>query len=222
MTENPFKLVIGSKEGSSWSLRPWILLRQAGIDFEEVVITLRQPDTAANIAKHSPSGQVPVLHHRGRIIWDSMAIAEYVNERCPEASLWPADEEARAHARCISAEMHSSFKELRYGLPMEFSKRGLDADLNDQAKADVRRVVIMLGEARRRFGAGGPFLYGAFSAADAMFAPVASRFTSFNVDLARHGDGGAAETWRGMMMALPHMIDWGTAARAENMPRWKA
>ena len=219
--ENDYTLVIGSKEGSSWSLRPWILMRQAGVAFNEVLITLRQPDTAANIAKHSPTGQVPVLRHGARTIWDSMAIGEYLNERHPDKQLWPANEEARAFARCVSAEMHSGFRELRYGLPMEFSKRNLDADLNDAAQADIRRVVAILGEARRRFGKSGPFLFGSFSIADAMYAPVASRFTSFDVDLASHGDDGSAQAWRAMMMALPAMLEWGVAAKAENMPRWK-
>lgn len=221
MTASTPTLVIGSKEGSSWSLRPWLLLKQTGISFEEILITLRTPDTAAQIARYSPSGAVPVLHHKGRIIWDSMAIAEYVNEQWPGRGVWPSDEEGRAHARCAAAEMHSSFREMRYGFPMEFSKRHLDADLNDQARADIRRVVQILGEARRRFGAGGPFLYGAFSNADAMYAPVASRFTSFDVKLSDYGDDGRVEEWRAMMMDLPHMKDWGTAAKAENMPRWR-
>lgn len=221
MSDTRPTLVIGSKEGSSWSLRPWILLKQIGVDFEEILITLRQPDTAARIARYSPSGAVPVLHHEGRIIWDSMAIAEYVNEQWPGRGVWPADEEARAHARCAAAEMHSSFREMRYGLPMEFSKRQLDADLNAQAKADIRRVVQILAEARRRFGHGGPFLYGSFSNADAMYAPVASRFTSFDVTLSDFGDDGSVEAWRAMMMDLPHMQAWGIAAKAENMPRWR-
>lgn len=221
MTDTRPTLVIGSKEGSSWSLRPWILLKQAGIDFEEVLITLRQPNTAAMIARYSPSGQVPVLHHKARIIWDSLAISEYVNEQWPGRGIWPTDEDARAHARCAAAEMHSSFREMRYTLPMEFSKRHLDTTLNDQARADIRRVVAILGEARRRFGAGGPFLYGSFCATDAMYAPVASRFTSFDVNLADYGDDGSVEAWRAMMMDLPHMKDWGVAAKAENMPRWR-
>ena len=104
MTATTPTLVIGSKEGSSWSLRPWLLLKQTGIGFEEILITLRTPDTAAQIARFSPSGAVPVLHHKGRIIWDSMAIAEYVNEQWPGRGIWPADEEARAHARCAAAE----------------------------------------------------------------------------------------------------------------------
>jgi len=213
--------VIGSKEGSSWSLRPWILMKQVGIPFEEVLITLRQPDTRDKIAKYSPSGQVPVLRHAGRIIWDSLAIAEYLNEQHPDKGIWPRDEEARAFARCVAAEMHSSFRALRYGLPMEFSKRNLAPAMDDQVDADIARVVAIWRESRARFGKGGPFLFGQFSAADAMYAPVASRFTTFDADLSRYGDDGSAEAWRALMMGLPHMVDWGIAAKSENMPRWK-
>ena len=216
-----YRLIIGSKEGSSWSLRPWILMRMADIPFEETLITLRQPDTAKKIAKYSPTGQVPVLHDGDRRIWDSLAIAEYLHERHPDKQLWPSAEGARAFARCVSAEMHSSFRDLRYGLPMEFSKRHLDATLNDQAEADIGRVVTIWNEARQRFGKGGPFLFGHFTIADAMYAPVASRFTSFDVDLGKRGDDGGAEAYRAMMMSLPEMLAWGEAAAKENMPRWR-
>lgn len=220
MPQHDYTLIIGSKEGSSWSLRPWILMRHAGIAFDEVLVTLRRPDTREILLKHSPTGQVPALRHNGRTIWDSLAIAEYLNERHPEKQLWPADAEARSFARCISAEMHSGYRELRYGLPMEFSKRHLDADLSAQAKADIGRIVAIWKEARMTYGRGGPFLFGAFTIADAMFAPVASRFTTFEVDLAAYGDDASAASYRDMMMSLPDMIAWGDAARAENMPRW--
>ncbi|MGE3830513.1 MAG: glutathione S-transferase family protein [Parvibaculaceae bacterium] len=220
MAKPDYRLIIGSKEGSSWSLRPWILMRCAGIPFEEILIRLRQPDTHAKLLKYSPTGKVPALQHGSRTIWDSLAIAEYLHELHPEKQLWPEDGEARAFARCIAAEMHSSFREMRYGLPMEFSKRHLEATLNDEAKDDVRRVVAIWTEARSRFGQSGPFLLGKFSIADAMYAPVASRFTSFDVDLGAYGDDGTAEAYRKMMMALPAMIEWGEAAAAEKMPRW--
>ena len=118
MAGNAYGLVVGSKQASSWSLRPWILMRQAGIGFDETVIQLRQPGTRAAILKHSPSGQVPLLTHGGLAIWDSLAIAEYLNERHPELTLWPTDAAARAQARCIACEMHSSYRDLRFGLPM--------------------------------------------------------------------------------------------------------
>jgi glutathione S-transferase len=220
MTAHEYRLIIGSKEGSSWSLRPWILMRCARIGFEEILIRLRQKDTRANLLKYSPTGKVPALQHGEHVIWDSLSIAEYLHERHPEKQLWPKNVEARTFARCISAEMHSSFREMRYGLPMEFSKRHLEATLNDAAKDDVRRVVDIWKETRSRFGKDGPFLLGRFSVADAMFAPVASRFTSFDVDLRQYGDDGSAESYRATMMALPEMIEWGEAAAAENMPRW--
>ncbi len=221
MVEDAYTLVIGSKEGSSWSLRPWLLMKQAGIPFTEILITLRQPDTRAEIAKYSPSGAVPVLRHGERAIWDSLAIAEYLAERHPEKALWPGDDGARAFARSISAEMHSSFRALRYGLPMEFSKRNLDPAIDAEVEADISRVVAIWCEARQRFGEGGPFLFGRFSIADAMYAPVASRFTTFDSALKHHGDDGAADAWRSLMMALRHMVAWGDAAKSENMPRWK-
>jgi glutathione S-transferase len=215
-----YTLVIGSKEGSSWSLRPWILMRQAGIPFTEVLVRLRQPDTDANIRKHSPTGMVPVLKHGPRTIWDSLAIAEYLNEQHPGLQLWPEGEEARAFARSIAAEMHSGYYALRYALPMEFSKRGIAPFMTPEAERDIARVTALLAQARRRFGQGGPFLFGRFSIANAMFAPIASRFTTFATELVAHGDDGRTEAWRAMMMELPAMLEWGKAAKDENMPRW--
>jgi glutathione S-transferase len=213
-----YTLVVGSKQVSSWSLRPWMLMRQAGIAFEEVVIPLRGPGTRAEILKHSPSGQVPLLKDGRLAVWDSLAIAEYLHEKHADKELWPADATARAWARCISAEMHSSFREMRYGLPMEFSSRGLKPAINEQCAKDITRVVAIWTTTRKRFGAGGPFLFGAFTIADAMFAPVASRFTTFAPKLADYGDDGSAAAYRDMMMALPTMQDWGAAAAKEPPP----
>ena len=215
MADNAYTLVVGSKQLSSWSLRPWLLMRQADIGFEEIVILLDQPDTKAKIALHSPSGRVPLLKHGSLAVWDSLAIAEYLHERHPELRLWPADVTARAHARSISAEMHSSFRDLRYALPMKFSSRGLAAEVDEQCAADIRRVVQIWCQSRNKFGAGGPFLFGKFGIADAMFAPVASRFTTYGARLAGCGDDGGAETYRAMMMSLPAMLDWGQAAKTE-------
>ena len=215
MAGNAYTLAIGSKDTSSWSLRPWLLMRHADIDFHEIVIPLRQPDTRANILKYSPSGQVPVLGHGSVTVWDSLAIAEYLHERHPEAKLWPAGTAARAHARCISAEMHASYRELRFGLPMEFSSRGLTPQITVQCAADIARIVQIWRHARKTFGAGGPFLFGAFTIADAMFAPVTSRFTTYATRLADYGDDGTAGSYGAMMMGLPAMLDWGRAAAAE-------
>ena len=215
MAKTVYTLVVGSKQVSSWSLRPWLLMRQAGLDFEEIVIRLRQPDSRPKILSHSPSGQVPCLKHGDVAVWDSLAIAEYLNERHPELKLWPADAAVRSHARSIAAEMHSGFRELRYGLPMEFAGRGLTPQVNEQCAKDITRVVQIWRETRAKYGAGGPFLFGAFGIADAMFAPVASRFTSYGTKLADYGDDGAAETYRAMMMALPPMVEWAKGAKAE-------
>lgn len=214
MAKPVYTLVVGSKQVSSWSLRPWLLMKQAQLPFEEIVIELRTPQTRTQILKHSPSGQVPLLKHGDLAVWDSLAIAEYLNEQHPELGLWPAERAARAMARCMAAEMHSSFRDMRYGLPMEFTSRGLTPQMSDQVAADIRRVVEMWRTARARHGAGGPFLFGRFSITDAMFAPVCSRFTTYVPKLADYGDDGSAEAYRAMMMNLPAMQDWGQGANA--------
>jgi glutathione S-transferase len=202
-------LVIGSKNGSSWSLRPWLLLRQAGLAFEEVLIQLRQPDTAARILRHSPSGKVPVLLAGGLRIWDSLAIAEYLAER--EPSLWPADPGVRAVARSVSAEMHSGFAALRTFLPMDFTARfGPPGKLLSPVAADVRRILEIWAGCRREHGRAGPFLFGGFTIADAMFAPVCSRFTTYAVPL-----DAVAQAYVAHMMSLTAMLEWGRGAAAE-------
>jgi glutathione S-transferase len=213
MVERRMRLVIGEKHWSSWSLRPWIAMRRLGIAFEEVVVRLRRPDTAAEILRLSPSGKVPALIDGDQVIWDSLAILETLAEQHPR--LWPESRAARAHARSISAEMHSGFQALRHHCPMEFLARVPKADLAVEAKADVRRVVAIWREARGRYGRGGPFLYGAFSAADAMYAPVVSRFATYLPDLEPYGDDGTAASYVAMMMATPEMTAWGEGAKAE-------
>jgi glutathione S-transferase len=206
------KLYIGSKAFSSWSLRPWLAQRQSGLAVEEVVIPLRQPGTKPAIQQVSPSGKVPCLAHGKIQVWDSLAICEYLAELAPEAMLWPAERGARAYGRSISAEMHSGFQKLRQSLPMDFAKTLLAPEVEPELDADISRIVAIWREARRRYAGSGPFLLGAFSIADAMYAPVASRFTTYRIDLSAFGDDGTAEAYRGHMMALPAMIDWGRAA----------
>jgi glutathione S-transferase len=203
------RLVIGSKNASSWSLRPWLLLKQVGLAFEEVVVPLRRPDTATRILAHSPSGKVPVLVAGDLRIWDSLAIAEFLAEH--EPSLWPAEPRARALARSIGAEMHSGFQALRTFLPMDFAARfEPPGRLLTPVQADVARIVEIWTECRLRHGRTGPFLFGGFTIADAMFAPVCSRFTTYAVPI-----DPLSQAYVDHVMALPAMLEWGRAAAAE-------
>ncbi len=213
-----YELVIGNKNGSSWSLRPWLAMKHAGIPFREIHIALRTPQTKEHILRYSPAGRVPVLLAGGQAIWDSLAILEYLAEAHPEAQLWPQPREARAHARCVAAEMHSGFQALREHCPMDLVRRLPKASLPDQVSADVRRIVGSWRDCRGRYGAGGGFLFGAFSAADAMYAPVASRFRTYLPDLAVYGDDGTAQAYVDTLFALPAMAEWEAAARLDPKP----
>jgi glutathione S-transferase len=205
-------LVIGDKSWSSWSLRPWLAAKVAKIPFREVAIRLRQADTAAQIARHSPSGRVPGLHHGDLTLWDSLAICEYMAELAPEACLWPDDVNVRAVARAISAEMHSGFQALRSEFPMEFHARILDRIPSMRARADIERIVAIWRETRKKFGQSGPFLLGAFTIADAMYVPVATRFQTYGADLAEYGDDGTATAYARSILAMPEMNAWGEGA----------
>ena len=202
-------LVIGNKNYSSWSMRPWIALKAAGIDFEEVVIPLYTGDAdKQRILKYSPAGKVPILVDGAVTIWDSLAIIEYLAETFPRHGLWPAEAVARAHARSISAEMHSGFLALRNECSMNIRrpvhKRALSAD----AKANAERIKEIWSDCLRRYG--GPFLFGTFSGADAMFAPVVHRFRTYGVDVA-----GAAADYMGAMQAHQAFAGWTAAALKE-------
>jgi glutathione S-transferase len=205
-------LVIGDKAWSSWSLRPWLAAKLAKVPFREAQVRLRQPDTAEQIACHSPSGRVPALQRGGLTIWDSLAICEYLAEIAPEARLWPEDADARAVARSVSAEMHSGFHALRKEFPMDFHARIEGRTPSDQARTDIKRVAEIWRDCRRGFGANGSFLFGAFSIADAMYAPVATRFRTYAIDLARYGDDGTAANYAETLLAMPKMIEWGQGA----------
>jgi glutathione S-transferase len=210
-----YRLVIGDKHISSWSLRPWLAMRHAGIPFAEINIKLRQPESQANIRRYSPAGKVPILLADGEAIWDSLAILEYLAEAHPGARLWPQAREARARARSVAAEKHSGFAALREHCPMEFFTRSPMAALPDPVAADVRRIVALWRDCRHRHGGSGPFLFGTFSAADAMYAPVATRFRSYLPDLAPYGDDGAAQAYVDALFALPAMAEWEAGAREE-------
>lgn len=203
-------LVIGDKNLSSWSLRPWLLMKQAGLPFSERLIRLDRAETKAEIAKYSPSGRVPCLIDGETAIWDSLSIAEYLAEKFPDKALWPADAKARALARSVSAEMHSGFGALRSFWPMNFARDGM-RHMTGGIEGDIARIAKIWETCRRDFGAGGPFLFGRFSIADAMYAPVVSRFQTYGpVALPP-----LAEEWRRMMWELPAMREWGEAAKAE-------
>jgi len=208
------KVVLGNKNYSSWSLRPWLAMRHAGIAFEEEIIPLDMDDhgggTDPRILAHSPAGKVPILFHDGRRVWDSLSILEYVAELFPKANLWPADQAARAMARSASAEMHSSFQPLRAALPMNLRRKKNAVALEDDAQRNVDRIVEIWREARAEHGAGGSFLFGGFSIADAMYAPVVTRFDTYAVPV-----DDDTRAYMETILALPAFLEWKQAAEAE-------
>lgn len=204
-----YTLVIGNKAYSSWSLRPWLVLMHTGIAFDEVRIPLYQGDYKARIARYSAAGKVPVLVDAGNTIWDSLAICEYLAEHHPEQQLWPANTAARAHARAISAEMHSGFPALRGGMCMNVRRSFPGVGMTPDVRADIARIESIWGECMQRYG--GPFLCGDFSIADAMYAPVATRFETYVVALSA-----SARQYADTLLALPAMREWYASARAES------
>lgn len=174
-------LYIGSKQYSSWSMRPWLCLKYAQIDFKEVIIPLRTETTKANISAISPSKKVPCLDHNGLVIWDSLSICEFINEIKPEAELLPKNQEQRAIIRSVCAEMHSGFLDLRKEMPMDTKLKTTQIP-NLEVQANIDRIVEIWSMARKKYGSDGEFLFGQFSIADAFFAPVVSRFVSYGVD----------------------------------------
>jgi len=204
-------LVIGNKAYSSWSLRPWLLLREAGIPFTEIRIPLYTPESPKRLREHSPSGHVPVLIDGSVQVWDSLAICEYVNERFPQTQSWPEAPAARAVARSVSAEMHSGFAAVRMELPMNVRGRRSGVTPSPAARTGIDRIVEIWRDCRERFGAGGSFLFGRFGIADAMFAPVVTRFATYGVELT-----GAARDYAAAVQALASLQDWIQAARAES------
>ena len=203
-------LYVGSKRYSSWSLRPYLALAHTEAAFETKTILLDQDDTKANIAKVSPAGRVPVLHHDDLVTWDSLAICEYVNELLPDAHLWPTDRAQRAKARAISAEMHAGFVALRRDMSMDVLASKPGQGQTAEALADARRVQTIWREALST--SSGPFLFGGFTIADAMFAPVTTRFTTYAVDL-----DATCRAYVDAVAALPAMKAW--VADAEREPK---
>ncbi|MDQ3026742.1 MAG: glutathione S-transferase family protein [Pseudomonadota bacterium] len=176
-------LVIGNKNYSSWSMRPWVLMRQLGIEFEEVKLRFHSAEWDAQIQRWSPSGLVPVLWRDTQSVWDTLAIAETLAEWFPDRTVWPRDPSARALARSISAEMHSGFRDLRANMPMNIRAAHPGKGLKPEVQVNIDRIEALWAEARQRYGQTGPFLFGSFCAADAMFAPVVMRFTTYGVKL---------------------------------------
>jgi glutathione S-transferase len=209
-----YTLTVGTKDWSSWSLRPYMALRAIGAPFEEDFIALRRDTTSEDVKRRSPSGKVPVLKIEedgaSYFVWDSLAICETLAERHPEAKLWPADAKARAVARAYSAEMHSGFPDVRDQLSMDFARRKPLPELRADTKAQIARILALWTDALSQFGGKDGFLFDRFSIADCMYAPVVSRFVTFGVALA-----GPAKAYADRVFALPAMKDWGVAAKKE-------
>jgi len=207
------KLVIGNKNYSSWSMRPWLALRASRIPFEEIFIPLYTGQTDKDrILRFTRSGKVPALIDGDITVWDSLAIFEYLAERFPEAKLWPQDRAARAHARSVSAEMHSGFMPLRNECGMNLHRPVRSIALSEDARANIARVEEIWSDCRERYGKQGPFLLGAFTGADAMYAPVVHRFRTYAIKV-----GPVAQTYMETMMALPAFKEWTEAGLAETL-----
>ena len=203
-------LYIGNKNYSSWSFRPWIALKVANIPFEETVISLNAPDFKPRLLAISGTGKVPTLIDGEVKIWESLAILEYLAESFPMAGLWPGDPKARAHARAISNEMHAGFVPLRKHYPMNFWRPVKPRPAEADVAANVKRIDAIWSDCRARFGKGGPFLFGTFTAADAMYAPVVSRFVTYAIDVSPD-----SRAYMDAMTALPAWAEWKAAALKE-------
>jgi glutathione S-transferase len=204
-------LLVGSKNYSSWSLRPWLVLRHSGLEFEEECVALRSPGFAERVRAWSPAGKVPALRHGATAVWDSLAICEYLCDAFPELRLWPRADGERALARAISAEMHSGFASLRAQMPMNVRASGRSVKPTPELETDVARVCAIWRDCRARAAARGPFLFGQFSIADAMYAPVAFRFATYGVGL-----GPVEAAYVESLRRLPAMAEWAAAAAAES------
>jgi glutathione S-transferase len=216
MAAPDYTLVIGDKAYSSWSLRPWLAMKQFGIPFVEERVRLRQPESKAEILRHSPSGKVPALKTDGLVVCDSLAILEYLADRHPELGLWPKDARARALARSVSAEMHAGFATVRNEMPMDLLSTYPTPPAGEQLRAEIARIAEIWRELRAQYGRdSGAFLFGDFCNADAMFAPVATRFRTYQVDLSAFGDDGTAAAYADAVLALPAMAEWAEGASDE-------
>ena len=203
-------LILANKAYSSWSMRPWIAMKVAGLPFRETTISLGQDATSTEIKKHSAAGKVPVLKHGDITVWDSLAILDYLADAFYDRHWWPSDPHARAMARSISAEMHSGFQALRSNMPMNVRRHWPERGRAPGVAEDVARITTIWREARARFGQEGPFLFGRFSHADAMYAPVVTRFKTYVVDV-----DPASQAYCDAILALPAMREWYDLAAKE-------
>ncbi|MHB8285227.1 MAG: glutathione S-transferase family protein [Caulobacteraceae bacterium] len=207
------EIIIGTKVWSSWSMRPWLVLKHTGVAFDERVVPLRQHGSAEAIHQHSPSGLVPALKDGDLTIWDSLAICEYLAEKFP--GLWPSDPAARALARAVSAEMHSGFHSLRGECSMDLAATPKPVPLSELTHADIRRIVQLVAATRQQFGGGGEFLFGQWSIADAFYTPVATRFKTYGVLLSDFGDRGDVGRYMEALLETPECVAWTEAALKE-------
>lgn len=205
-------LVIGNKNYSSWSLRPWIAMKVAGIAFAEELVPLYEPGSREKVMRFSPTGKVPCLVDGDVTVWESLAILDYLADKFPDRKFWPDELKARGLARAVAAEMHAGFAPLRNHCPMNMRRdRAKPCELTPEVKDNVARIDAIWTQCRARFGQGGPFLFGAFGAADAMYAPVVSRFLSYSIPV-----GPAGHAYMQAVSSLPAWKEWETAGRAES------
>jgi glutathione S-transferase len=210
MSINDLSIVVGNKNYSSWSLRAWLVLKQTGAPFEEIVVPLDRPETKAKLRAHSPSERVPVLKHGGETVWESLAIAEYLAELFPASKLWPSHPTARAIARAVSNEIHAGFVALRTHMPMDVRGRYPGKGRGHGVDEDIERITDLWRGCRNRFGSDGDYLFGSFTIADAMYAPVVSRFITYDVALDHTGVAYRDAVWRS-----PAMQEWAKSADDE-------
>ncbi|UAL11918.1 glutathione S-transferase family protein [Caulobacter segnis] len=206
------ELVIGTKAWSTWSLRPWLALKRTGASFKEIEIALRRGDaTTADIAAYSPSRLAPALKDGDLVVWDSLAICEYLAEKFPDAKLWPDDPALRALGRSAAAEMHSGFQSLRGECPMALEEAPRKLDISEATQKDVRKIVERWNQLLER--SGGPFLLGEWSIVDAFYTPVATRFRGYEIRLSDYGDTGAAGAYAERLLETPEFLEWERAAK---------
>jgi glutathione S-transferase len=208
------QMVIGTRKWSTWSMRPWLAAKRAGLQFEDVVVPLRTLETSKALEPYSPAGQAPVLIDGELRVWDSLAICEHLADRHPDLALWPKDPAARAVARSACAQMHGGFQSLRGECPMDLSAPIETLELTEATQGDVRRIVRLWRHLKQGYGRGGPFLLGQWSIADAFFTPVATRFRTYNVDLSDYGDDGPAAAWCALALQQPEFLEWERLALA--------